>query len=441
MKLDINQENIINTNENILVLASAGCGKTFTLVNKVKKLLSKYNDEDILILSFTNETVNDLKNRLPSLKNIYTFHKLAINILLENKITYTNCSEYYLSYIIDEYFISIINIQDKQKIMLYFADFNYNKLIISKKFKSFKNTIYTFIKLYQCNNITNITKLYSLKDKFLLSIIFKIYYTYINEKKSQNLYDFDDLIYEASIISKNTKFNYKYIFVDEFQDSSDIRFNLIYNIYKNSNSIINLFGDDYQSIYAFSGCNLSIMLNIKDKIPNIKTFFLNANYRSDNKLISCATKFINKNPKQIKKHIYSNKNVDSSINFISENKLNDLLKAFSNQINETLILCRYKHNITSGIRKYNIKTMTIHQSKGLEAKYIIIIGLTNDLYGFPSKIKNHYIIDKLIYKDEIKYAEERRLFYVALTRAKEKVFIIVPKNKSIFINELKKISK
>ncbi len=440
MKSTVNQEKIIHSKDNLLVIASAGCGKTSTIVNKINYLLNNIKPEDILVVSFTNATVNDLKNKLNNNIHIFTFHKLAI-YLLENT-DYKLISDHYLKYVINEYFISIISLEDKNKLKYYFLVFNYNNLFNNKNFLEFKNTIYSFIKHMQVNNYDfNFLKdkYITSKDKFLFSIIMKIYYLYVSDKESENVYDLDDLIIKATNNIKNKIFNYKYIFVDEFQDTSYIRFNLIYTIFKNSNSIINLFGDDYQAIYSFSGCNVDIMLNIKKYIPNIKLITLDINFRSDNKLIQASNLFIQKNNNQLYKKVISNKYILNSINYIYYNNLNKSIdKIASNlDIDKILILSRFKHDLKPFNNKYN--TMTIHEAKGLENDYIFIINFKNNYYGFPPKIKN----DRLLNVFNINtYYEERRLFYVALTRATKKVYLFIPRgNKSNFIKEIKKIEK
>ena len=91
----------------------------------------------------------------------------------------------------------------------------------------------------------------------------------------------------------------------------------------------------------------------------------------------------------------------------------------------------------------NINYLTVHSSKGLEAENVVLINMTDKIYGFPNKLRNHKLLECLHPSDkEILFAEERRLFYVALTRTKNKVYIMVPIfGKSMFINELKKMIK
>ena len=109
--------------------------------------------------------------------------------------------------------------------------------------------------------------------------------------------------------------------------------------------------------------------------------------------------------------------------------------------NDLLILGRNNFDINKFSKEEIKEFMSVHSSKGLEAENVILINLTDGLYGFPNKIINSKLIEELHPSDKTYlYAEERRLFYVALTRTRNKVYILVPFfNKSIFIKELKKI--
>ena len=442
MQPDKYQKKVIEYPYNMLTLAGAGTGKTFCIVKKIDFLKKQYDakDQDFLVISFTNESVNDLKKKIKSNIDILTFHKLALRIVDKK---YKLCNESLLIYIINEFFISIITKTEKRRLLLYFMEIKYNKLMINKNFLSFKKMIFTYIKLIKANNL-NLNYLKNIykteKDTFLITIIIKIYQLYEKEKLSQGIIDLDDLIINASRIKK--QFKYKYIFVDEFQDTSQVRFDLIKNIYIYSNSYIYFFGDDFQSIYHFSGCNINIMLNIKSYIPNIKVFKLKQTFRNSYELISIANSFILKNKKQLKKDMISDKHISKPIEIIYySNKgitFNKIIKKLD--LKTTLFLGRNANDIKLFTNNPNINYLTIHKSKGLEAENVVIINMANDIYGFPNKIKNNYLLNKINIYDEIKYAEERRLFYVALTRTKNKVYILVPKkNPSIFIKELKKM--
>lgn len=168
-------------------------------------------------------------------------------------------------------------------------------------------------------------------------------------------------------------------------------------------------------------------------------------YRNSQELIDISTKFVMKNKSQIKKKLLSHKHLDKPIEFIYYINPYIVFKKLYNKLkkenNDLLILGRNNFDINKFSKEEIKEFMSVHSSKGLEAENVILINLTDGLYGFPNKIINSKLIEELHPSDKTYlYAEERRLFYVALTRAKNKVYILVPFfNKSIFIKELKKI--
>ena len=140
--------------------------------------------------------------------------------------------------------------------MLEFKNFKYNEIIYSNEFVLYKESIVTFINLLK-NKGLGIEFIYDLYDKSILKhnylFIIEIYKIYERELESTNSFDFNDMIFTASKLVLNNKIilNYKYIIIDEFQDTSIIRLNLIRNIIKFNNAKIMCVGDDYQSIYRF----------------------------------------------------------------------------------------------------------------------------------------------------------------------------------------------
>ncbi len=463
--LDDYQMQLLNNDNNTIVIAGAGSGKTLTIIGKINYLIEmkKVNPEEILIISFTNASVNDIKNKL-NYDNIdvYTFHKLAINILNKANFNYTLANDTLLSYIVEEE-IKTCDIKE-QKNILKFLNIN-NKFSIflnSNAYQSFVKLILTFINLWKTNNykFTNIPlKKYNNTEKQIILFIFKILQKYNYEKISMNKLDFDDLILTATKVIKNINLNYKYIFIDEFQDSSFIRLNLIREIYKYNNTKVIVVGDDWQSIYRFSGCDLSIFLNFPKYFPNVTTIKLVNTYRNSQELINIASTFVMKNNRQITKNLLSFKKNTTPFIFVpyqnGAKTLKKIIDYLLNETNDILILSRNNKDIFNYLdeeikydnnfiiyKNYQLKYLTVHKSKGLEAKYTILLNCNNTTLGFPNKIENNKIIDKLFSEKEIKYAEERRLFYVALTRCKEQTFLLYAKNNpSIFIKEIKKIVK
>lgn len=425
--------------ENTLVVAGAGSGKTFTIVNKIKFLLDNniYKENELLIISFTNESVNDLKRKIDYNLDIMTFHKLAINLINNPNMKISN--EYYLKFIINEYFNSFGKYNKKQNKLI-------KRILQEIDIDNLKKLIITFINLYKSNynDINYLLNLYQKShfiNKIYFKIILEIYHIYNQELESSNLYDFNDMIKIATnnIINNQIKTNYKYIIIDEFQDTSLNRFKLINAIIKQNNAKIFVVGDDYQSIYRFTGCNLDIFLNFNKLVNNLNIINLDYNYRNPKEIIDVANSFIMKNKNQIKKETICLKNINKPIKIcFYKNKRTAIEKILKYIDTKYLILGR--NNKDKDLFNVQDKPfLTIHKSKGLEEDNIILINLTNNNNSLPSKIKNHKLINKIIKTDYYPYEEERRLFYVALTRTRNNIYLLVPKsNYSIFIKELMK---
>ena len=230
-KLDKDQVQAIYTDELItLVAAGAGSGKTSLIVGKINYLIEKKSIKasKILCLSFTNEAVNNLKRILSYNVDVMTFHKLSLNIL-DNKYKINNN---YLFYVIDEYFEGIaihnkkilkilVNLIEKTNIN------KYNYYLNKGMFNYLKQTIKRFIELFIVNgkDINDFLKIKRYKK--ILMIIVDIYYLYISELKSKREVDLNGIITLSTKYVDKSKLEYKYIIVDEFQDISRVRMNLL----------------------------------------------------------------------------------------------------------------------------------------------------------------------------------------------------------------------
>ena len=449
MKLDEYQLEAVKTLNNTLLIAGAGAGKTFTIVKKIEYLIDNNicTEDEILVISFTNKSVDDLKKKIDKNIDIYTFHKLAMHILDDYNVTYNLVSDTYLTYIANEFFYTLNDEVMQIEILKYFKEYNYNKFLESYKYKEFIRVITNIIKIYKTNDLSkeDIIKNYH-KDKFLSKYMYIIKNVYESELKSNNSYDFDDLIINATnILDKFYK--YKFIIVDEFQDASIIRFNLVNKLREINKAILFVVGDDYQSIYHFSGCGINLFLDFPKLIPNSRVLYLKNTYRNSQELINIAASFIMKNKRQLKKDLISNKHIiDKPIEFIyylnPKKAFKKLYKKVKSINEDVLVLGRNNFDI----KVYSddeVNYLTVHSSKGLEAENVILINMVDNVYGFPNKIVNNKLLEGMHPSDKTyAYAEERRLFYVALTRTKNKVYIMVPIfNKSVFIRELKKMIK
>ena len=458
-KLDKYQRKVVlDESDRLLVIAGAGSGKTLTIVGKIKYLIEKkkIKENEILCLSFTNESVNNLRERVKYNVDVLTFHKLALKILESNRFNYNISRDTLVNYITDEYFL--INDEKIRCFLVEYFDskLTYEEIINSKELIILKNNIISLIKMIKCNNLTinKIRRLRSscirMKDKIFYYFTLCIYKLYEEELASEFKIDFDDMIiYAKSLVKKNGfKINYKYIIIDEYQDISKIRFELVLEILKNTNAKLMCVGDDYQAIYGFSGSNLKIFLAFFKYFPDGNRIDIKNTYRNSYELIKTSIRFIKKNPYQLKKSIHAT--------FLYKNPIvlvfyDDFRKSYNDLFNylyledekKVLVLSRYNKDLEE-VRKIDHKGietryLTVHMAKGLEEESVVLIKFSNDYLGFPSKIENNRLLSIINDSDEdIPYAEERRLFYVALTRCKRRIYILVPRdNPSIFLKEIK----
>lgn len=457
-KLDKYQKKVVlDDSKELLVVAGAGSGKTLTVIAKVKYLIERKDikEDEILCLSFTNEAVNNIKDRVRYNIDVLTFHKLALKILKENNFTYYIANDTLINYVVNEFFL-IDDIKTDRMLREYFDNQNYQEILNSKEFIIFKNNILSLIKIIKCynlsiNKIKNIKKYCtSIKDKILFYFVLRIFQIYENELLSERKIDFDDMIiYAHELVKKNgIKSKYRYIIIDEYQDISPIRFSLIYAMKKYLNCNLISVGDDYQAIYGFSGSNLSLFLDFFNFFPKANRIDIKNTYRNSYELINPSLKFIKKNPYQLRKNIHAT--------FLYKNPIvivyyDNYLETYNNLFNylyledekNVLVLARYNKDLED-IKKIehkgiNTRYLTVHMAKGLEEEVVVLTKFSNDYLGFPSKIIDNKFLNYIRNsKENIPYAEERRLFYVALTRCKRRIFLLVPRdNPSIFLQEIK----
>ena len=468
IKLDKYQKKVIkNNSQNLLVIAGAGSGKTLTIIYKIKKLIkNNIKPNEILCITFTKSTAISLKQKL--LKehinlNVKTFHSLGYQIIKKNKnVSLVN------HFILDNIIIKYLNNYSNLNILINteFLEFGKGNSVIIKNniLKNsnhiiyLKDTIKTFINLFKGNNYNlknfstffQINKSQNLKvkqfrHKKFLNLVKQIYIEYENYLETYKKIDYNDMINKAiDIVKKEGIFTYKYIIIDEYQDTSLNKCQLVKEIQNKTSASLMTVGDDWQSIYQFTGSNLEIFTNFKKYFPNAKIIKLKKTYRNSQELIKVAQKFIMKNKNQINKKISSYKKEKTPVHiyYYKENPKNiwdDILKKIKTK---TLVLGRNNDDIKPlKLNKYTYY-MTVHKSKGLEAENVIIINLENNINSFPSKvIESEYLMYVLSKQEDYEYAEERRLFYVALTRTKNKVILLVNReNPSLFVCELLKDS-
>lgn len=473
--LDDQQINaIVNAKKYSLIVAGAGSGKTLTMIGKIKYLLEikKIRPEEILCISFTNESVKSLKEKIKNEEiHVFTFHKLALHILKQEDEFFEIVEDNFLEKTIDTFFKEYVwnnpffrkqFLKSNKKIL--FTKKQYQNYLKTTNHQETKKLIATFISLYSTNNLTNDdfkNFFKSSKQNPLLFLIYAILNFYENEKVENHYYDFDDLIKKAMELCKNKNIcKYKEIIIDEFQDTSKLRLDFISCVVKNSDANLTVVGDDFQSIYRFSGCNLNIFLNFQEYFKGAETFKIENTYRNSQELIHVAGDFVMKNQFQIHKDLKSSKHLEKPIKLVKYiNPYKTILKVIKSiSEGEILILGRNNFDIYNYIPKekiqwlengyfvlenqdFKLRYLTIHKSKGLESDHVIIINLIDSEIGLPAKRKSPAITYLIQEKEMFLYDEERRLFYVALTRTKNECFLLIPYfHESIFIKEIKKYS-
>lgn len=470
--LDEQQQAIVEDKSNyLLVVAGAGSGKTLTILGKINYLINneKIKPNQIICISFTNAASTSLKNKIQKEFNldvpVYTFHKLSLKIL---KYKYEIADSNTLEYIIDDFFES--DLIDNEMIYKYLKikkKEEYLKKLNSKEIKNLKKLLSTFIHLFKCNNkkledfniiLSKVKRFLNFnyqKEKTILVLALNIYLKYQNYLKENNEIDFDDMLIKATEKVKNDyKEDIKYIIIDEYQDTSFVRFDLIKSIIDKTKAKLMVVGDDFQSIYRFTGCDINLFLNFKNYFKDSKIMKIENTYRNSLELIKIAGSFVMKNKRQIKKNLKSNKHLKNPIEIICYKNIKKDFKTLIEKVykddEELLVLGRNNDDIkyyiddnfkiNNGFVTYKdiiFKYMTVHKSKGLESDNVIIINLRDDILGFPCQIKDEKIIKYISRYDKYPFSEERRLFYVALTRTKNKVYLFTSKNnKSIFVDEL-----
>ena len=331
-----------------------------------------------------------------------------------------------------------------------------NILLFSPYKDKIFSIIYRFINLYKGGNyclsdfqlfyIKNIeNNIYSERKRHLyfLNMMKDIIKKYNVFLKINHLIDYHDMInISIKIISKKCLFSYKYIIIDEYQDISLNKLKLIKMIQEKTGAKLIVVGDDFQSIYGFTGSNLDVINNFKDYFSNCRIIKLRNTYRNSKELLKITQDFICKNPYQIKKRLRSSKSVKYPIIICYYEK--DISEVWSNVLGivgdkDVLVLGRNNNDIDKiPYLTNNMKFLTIHKSKGLECDVSIIVNLEDEINGLPCKIQDSeylfYVKSKI---DDYKYSEERRLFYVALTRCRSYNVLLVPRNNpSVFIKEI-----
>ena len=348
----------------------------------------------------------------------------------------------------------------------------------NKYFSEFIKLCCTFITLFKSNNY-KIEEIENLRQKYLseekneflcertnlfLDIIKILLAEYRNYLSKNNAIDFSDMINDAATLVSNDCdiLPYKYVIVDEYQDISKSRFNFLKAIADRTGAKFFCVGDDWQSIYRFAGSDISLFTDFEKSFGYTKILRIEKTYRNSQQLIDVASTFVLKNPMQLKKNLRSDKTLDYPLVFWGFD--DDPRKSLQQMINKivldfgvnssVLLLGRTNYDLEIAknknyyqnrkqkleyipIPELQIDFMSVHKSKGLEADNVILLNFKNDKLGFPNQIADDKVLNLVLTNaEDFKFAEERRLFYVAITRTKNRTFILTDnRNPSTFFKE------
>ena len=457
-----------------LVVAGAGSGKTTTILGKILYLLQSgfASPPEILVLSFTHDSATELRERFlreyyqtfaeqillrkssPPNITIETFHSLALKLLRS---------------LWPDFSVTTNEIDDEQSV----SEIDDNPVSDSDDLTMQSSIIREFLDLHELDSAT----LSLIASKFSSEEYRKLFLT-VSEKYQRELSSllekhqttFSGLIKLASryLRSGQIRTQFRYIIVDEYQDLSALRQEFLRLLLESSQANLFAVGDDWQAIYGFSGSRVDFTLNFRRFWGDFSLHRISKTYRFGPTIARLSSSFIMQDHTQIRKQIQSQKEdaLEPVVEISGDSERLDLevLTHYFESLPEyssILLLGRFnvdrfrlahcsKFNLTpDGIvfrprPDLKIRFLTVHQSKGLEADYVIILNNREAKLGLPAHIKDPPLKTELVKiaeelrLDQVSVNEERRLFYVALTRVKKQVILLTVDGKeSSFIKELR----
>ena len=399
-----------------LVIAGAGTGKTLTLIEKVCSVMKYGNipDEKILVLTFSRKAAGELRERIAALRlnvpEISTFHSYSLGLL--RRFSGEFMEEYGF-----EVFPKVIDDEGKEEII--------GRLIRERR-REFLGLPDTAVRRFAERNKWSNAELEKLKTCGLSDVLKKLREDYAESKRLLGVIDFDDIILfcgdllkRRSGILEEVRDGLDYILVDEYQDTSDADFEMLRLLSRGGEKNLFVVGDDWQAIYGFRNARVEYILGMKKYFPHLVVHKLTINYRSRAEIVSLSNSFIKGNKKRTRKKLVSTKGRGGIVRHYAVSSVAEehelVKKLLDTEEGEAAVLFRNNRQCSALLQSFpeiefrkETFLMTMHSSKGLEFDTVIIIGVD----------------DAIIPDRNSPIEEERRLFYVALTRAKERLYII-----------------
>ncbi|EOG8149135.1 DNA helicase IV [Citrobacter werkmanii] len=472
---------VVNGEQALLVLAGAGSGKTSVLVARAGWLLARGEAvaEQILLLAFGRKAAQEMDDRIRERLHTdevtaRTFHSLALHIISQGSKKVPTVSKLENDAVArSKLFITTWRQQCSEKkaqakgwrqwleeeMQWPVPEGNFwDDEKLQRRLASRLDRWVSLMRMHggaQAEMIANapqeIRDLFSKRIKLMAPLL----KAWKSALKDENAVDFSGLIHQAIVILEKGRFisPWKHILVDEFQDISPQRAALLAALRKqNSQTTLFAVGDDWQAIYRFSGAQLSLTTAFQQNFGEGDRCNLDTTYRFNSRIGEVANQFIQQNPHQLTKPLNSLMTGDKkAVTLLDENQLDlllDKLSGFVKTEERILVLARYHHLKPASLEKaatrwpkLQLDFMTIHASKGQQADYVIVVGLHEGNDGFPAPARESIMEEALLPAvEDFPDAEERRLLYVALTRARHRVWLLFNKETpSCFVDELKRL--
>ena len=460
---DAQKKAIISNNNHILCIAGAGSGKTTVLTKRIEFLV-KYrsvNPDKILAVTFTRKAKQEMMKRLLSIGglesvSIETFNSFCECILRQHGNLVYGRSVRVVSYrdkiMIINRALNKLNIEMRRALDLYFSYAQRRGKTDEQLASIFMNDCFFIRDYFKFKNMPIEESSFDINPEHIksLNIIIDICKFIEEYMQQEGLRDFaDQLIDTLSLFEKHKNLipSFDHVLIDEYQDVNSTQIKLIDLIFPE-----NLFavGDPRQSIYGWRGSDIRYILNFEEKYPDCEIITLTKNYRSTShivELINNSIKSMNladleaivKGEKEVRLLKFDSEQTE--FEFVIQSVVNSklprneifVLARTNRQLNEISQLMKVrgiKHIVRSDEMKTaknilptteEITLATVHAIKGLEAHMVFVVGCTG--MNFPCKGGEHPVIEMVKVEEYDKEEEERRLFYVAMSRAKHSLYL------------------
>lgn len=355
---------ILHTEGPSIIIAGAGVGKTRVLTHKIAYLIAVLNvpSEKVLALTFTNKAAREMKNRVQELLNdketkikIATYHSLCAQILRQ-EISVLNISKNF----------NIIDNADQRQILkdIYNRDFD------KKPDTGELRLLISYISEWKNHHLTKDDVILDYNEQADWVLRAKAYEKYQEYLKENDCLDFDDLLLKVAEIFKNFpeilakwQNRFRYVLVDEFQDTNDLQYEILLNLVKKHQNIT-VVGDPDQTIYSWRGANINLILKFNEKFPTAETFILNQNYRSTTKILDTANSLIVQNKLRIAKNLFTTNKLGEDVHIFYAYNANQEANWVANITKKLMLQENVKLNQIAVLYRNN------YLSKDLEQAFI-----------------------------------------------------------------------